>query len=166
MKEQEFKKRIQCGIAYCEDIAINEIKQDFKIHEEKRKQIEDIALLLQNYSKIKQSYYSGGWHSVDVYHGLAKSLYYNNFRIVNKDSVVVSREEYEKLQSDIKRLVYQNCNLKIENKNLEENLEIEILKSKEMAEKIYKDIRLFLNDKTLEAIKRYFKEVIGIEIKE
>lgn len=62
-----------------------------------KKQIEDIALLLQSYSDISQSYYSGEWHSNDVYYGLAKSLYYNNLRIVSKDSVVLTNDNAEEL---------------------------------------------------------------------
>lgn len=52
------------------------------------------------------------------------------------DGVLIPVEEYEKLQTDMRRLGYQNCNLTIENKNLKENLEVEILKGKETAEKI------------------------------
>lgn len=32
-KEKEFKERIACGIAYCEDTTVDEIKQDFKMQE-------------------------------------------------------------------------------------------------------------------------------------
>ena len=45
-REKQFKERIKCGIAYCEDIAVEEIKQDFKIHEEKHKQIEEMAKMI------------------------------------------------------------------------------------------------------------------------
>lgn len=63
---------------------------------EQEKQIEEIALCLQSYSNISQSYYGGEWRSADVYYGLAKSLYYNDFRIVPKDSVLLSKKEYNK----------------------------------------------------------------------
>ena len=42
-KEKEFKERANCGIAYCEDTAVDEIKQDFKMQEEKYRQIEEMA---------------------------------------------------------------------------------------------------------------------------
>jgi hypothetical protein len=83
-----------------------------------------------------------------------------------KDSVVLSREEYDKLQTDMRRLTYQNCNLTIENKNLKEDFNIEILKGKETAEKILKDLKLLVPDNALGIVTRYFKEIIGVEIKE
>ena len=63
-----------------------------------------------------------------------------------KDSVVLSNEEYEKLQNENKRLFYQNCNLRIENKSLEENLEIEALKSKEMTKGFIAKVREMLDN--------------------
>ena len=63
---------------------------------------------------------------------------------LSKDSVILSKKEYENLQSNVKRLAYQNCNLKIENKNLEEDLEIKTLKNKEIVEKILNKVRAML----------------------
>jgi hypothetical protein len=62
-----------------------------------------------------------------------------------KDSVALSKEEYEKLQTDMRRLAYQYCNLIIENKNLKEDLDIEVLKGKETAEKLITKIKQSLN---------------------
>lgn len=73
--------------------------------------IEEMAEIIQSYSNIEQSYYDGKWHSVDVYSGLAKTLYNKDFRIVNGDSVVLSKEEYERLSSshDIIFCDNKNC---------------------------------------------------------
>ena len=116
------------------------------------------------------------------YKQMAEHFYNLGYRDC-KDKVVLPKEEYEKLQSDIKRLVYQNCNLKIENKNLEENLEIELLKSKETAEKAFNTIIKALEerkdrvkivygiaekvgiDMAISEVKRIAKQ-LGIEIKE
>lgn len=60
---------------------------------DKEKQIEEMAETIQSYSDIEQSYYDGEWHSVDVYSGLAKTLYSKDFRIINEDSVVLTETE-------------------------------------------------------------------------
>jgi hypothetical protein len=44
-------------------------------------------------------------------------------------------------------------------------MSIFVKERKETAEKIYKDIKFFLDDKTLAIIKRYFKEILNVEIK-
>lgn len=107
---------------------------------EQEKQIEDIALLLQSYSNISQSYYSGEWHSDDVYHGLAKSLYYNNLRIVSKDSVVISMEEWKQIKNS---LYYSK-----------EALEKKLAKaSKETAEKIFAEIDEYFDNKINKLLK-------------
>ena len=64
---------------------------------------------------------------------------------LSENNVVLLKSEYDKLQTENKRLFYQNCNLKIENKNLKEDLDIEVLKSKETAEKIIVKIKQFLS---------------------
>ena len=110
---------------------------------------------------------------------IVNALYNAGYQKPNKDYIMLSREEYEKLQNENKRLFYQNCNLKIENKNLEENLEIEVLKGKEKAEKILKEI-LFIKgvegwqeneqlvefgNRIVDKIEELAKE-FGVEIKE
>jgi molecular chaperone GrpE (heat shock protein) len=66
---------------------------------------------------------------------------------LSEDSIVLlPKEEYEKLQTDMRRLAYQNCNLTIENKNLKEDLDIEILKGKEAVEKFAKDLLAIWDD--------------------
>lgn len=62
----------------------------------------------------------------------------------------------------MRRLAYQNCNLTIENKNLKEVLDIEILKNKETAEKIYRE----LQGHGTTYVKKWIKEQFGIGIKE
>lgn len=85
---------------------------------------------------------------------------------ISENSVVLTREEY-KLLFDIKK--------KFETADGEEITAVSLLmwlkelnaqERKETAEQIYKDIRLFLDDKTLAIITRYFKEILGVEIKE
>lgn len=104
----------------------------------------------------------------------ATDLFNKGVRIIDKDSVVLSMEEYneyvELRNSEIAELVKENRELgkqclswmKLYHKQLTKTKEA----SKEMAEKIYKDIRLFLDDKTLAIITRYFKEILDVEIKE
>ena len=97
------------------------------------------------------------------------------FSIKFEDSVVLLREEYEKLKKFEYRVQsgvcmtqkewFDFCN---EDSNRRTCLRIEerAKERKETAEKILNDITLFLDDKTLEVIKRYFKEIMEIEIKE
>jgi hypothetical protein len=49
---------------------------------------------LESYSDIDQSYYDGEWQPVNVYSGLAKTLYHNGVRIIPKDSLVITQQEY------------------------------------------------------------------------
>ena len=47
-KQIEFEERVKCGIAYCENTTVDEIKQDFKKHEEKHKQIKEMAEIIES----------------------------------------------------------------------------------------------------------------------
>ena len=84
---------------------------------------------------------------------IAKALIILGYQKVKEDEVVISKAEYKRLQTDMRRLAYQNCNLRIENKNLEESLDIEKLKGKETATKFYdkfnENICLFELDKNV-----------------
>lgn len=82
-KEKQFKERIKCGIAYCEDTAVDEIKQDFKMHEERHKQINEMAKIIDDNHGFIVS-------SVET----AQSLYNAGYRKIPEDSVVLSKEEY------------------------------------------------------------------------
>ena len=66
---------------------------------DKEKQIKKITEIIEVYSDINQSYYDGEWQLTDVYSGLAKTLYNKGIRVVNKDSIVLSKEEHERLSS-------------------------------------------------------------------
>lgn len=155
------------------------------------KQIEEMALNIQSYSDIEQSYYDGEWHSVDVYNGLARTLYSKDFRIVNKDSAVIPREEYERLKrvENEKDRLYE-IKLDLENQLIEKGWtdyegadEIEKRVSNETAKKILKAIITKLIDNIAiegdwqledfeysgEEIKEVLDELakqFGIEIKE
>ena len=101
----------------------------------------------------------------------AKQLCELDYQKVGKNSVVLSREEYEELkhyEDEMYRLQGVVDQLTNEGWDIldEKEEKIRQLERKETAEKIYKDIRLFLDDKTLEVITRYFKEIFGVEIKE
>ena len=76
---------------------------------------------------------------------------------LSENNVVLLKSEYDKLQTENKRLFYQNCNLKIENKNLKEDLDIEVLKSKETAEKIIVKIKGFAITPIIAIIPNKFK---------
>jgi regulator of replication initiation timing len=97
----------------------------------KEKQIEEMEQFL-----VQEIVCSKSWKPRDIIERLSKM-------IIPEDSIVVSKEEYEKLQTDMRRLAYQNCNLTIENKNLKEDLDIEILKGKETAEKFIKECKKY-----------------------
>lgn len=76
-----------------------------------------------------------------------------------KDSVVLSREEYDRA---LKKQYQEGCS-----NTSKFFYELKIPKaSKETAEKIYKDLKLLVPDNALGIVTRYFKEIIGIETKE
>jgi hypothetical protein len=96
---------------------VNEIKQDFKMQEEKHKQIEEMAkdietiekeegnkLLNETLSYVKKHHkynskedYSLA-HIKTLYELTAEKLYKQGYRKLPEDSVVLSREEYERLK--------------------------------------------------------------------
>ena len=97
-KEKKFNERIECGIAYCEDTAVDEIKQDFKMHEQKNKQIEEMASDL-----------CGSDYAVVIIQGKSTKLsnQTKNYlkRLIDKgwiksdkDSVVLSRGEWKQIK--------------------------------------------------------------------
>ena len=95
----------------------------------------------------------------------ARRLYNLGYRKV-KDSVVLSKEEYEKLQNENKQLFYRNSNLILENKNLKEDTEIEVLKaSKETAEKDFSTIIKALEERK-ERVHSFYgvSESVGVDI--
>jgi hypothetical protein len=77
--------------------------------------------------------------------------------------VLLSREEKQEYENLVKLLIYDKP---IKSRVYEFIKDTKEQASKETVEKIYKDIRLFLDDKTLAIITRYFKEILGVEIKE
>ena len=64
---------------------------------DKENMIQKIEEELQSYSDIEQSYYGNEWNCVNVYSGLAKTLYDRDFRIIGKDDIVISKEDYNEL---------------------------------------------------------------------
>ena len=118
---------------------------------DKEKQIQKIEEELQSYSDIEQSYYDNEWHCVNVYSGLAKTLYDKDFRIVDKDSVVLSREELNEIINQTKET----------EKNYYKKVVIPQARN-ETAEKIYQQ----LQGHGTTYVKKWIKEQFGIEIKE
>ena len=89
-REKEFKERINFGIAYCEDTAIEEIKQDFKMQEEKNKQIEEMA----------KDYYG---YSIDLEEDckfVAEEMYDKGHRKLPKDSVVLDEDIVDHIKKE------------------------------------------------------------------
>lgn len=109
---------------------------------DKEKQIEEMAITMNiNCGECYSCKYKDEIHCADFLS--AEELYNVGYRKLPENSVVLSADEF----ANLKKYAY--------NKG-----------SKETAEKIYKDIRLFLDNKTLEVIARYFKVILDVEIKE
>ena len=67
---------------------IEEIKQDFKTHEEKHKQIEDMA----------KDYYGYSIDLEDDCKFVAEEMFNKGHRKLSEDSIVISKQEYEALK--------------------------------------------------------------------
>lgn len=186
MKEMLTKRSIEpitnCNCRQDKDGAfVDLLNQEIKeLHKEKRKQITEMA---------KHGCYDGCASGLrkfcDEYDGkpcknmvrIASGLYEQGYRKLPEDSVVLTREEYEKLKNEsIDKLFADDTFFKEEFKANKEYLRkranrdyIKLVKkqtSKETAEKIYKDLKLLVPDNALGIVTRYFKDIIGVEIKE
>lgn len=142
-KEKQFKERIDCGVAYCEDIPINQ------------KQIKELANIIQNAcSKCKEceiyntdmlKYFKG----VDCVN-LKKALnaYNAGYRKIDKDKeVVLTEKEYE-----IAMIHQYDVGFGFGYKK----------GSKETAEKIYRE----LQEHGTTYVKKWIEKQFTIEIKE
>jgi hypothetical protein len=129
---------------------INEIKQDFKMQEAKHKQIEEMAYIIENAFKV----YFGANDLVDPedfpYQAkdLAKELL-EHYQVVDKDSVVLSMEEYEILTKDIEKPTDEVLKRLIVGKNL--LIDKAVKKTidetiKETTEKLVAKIKQFLSN--------------------
>lgn len=163
-REKEFKERIKCGIAYCEDTTIEEIKQDFKMQEEKNKQIEEMMKDLKEeklYALINKTSYMRS----------AENLYEQGYRKIPQDSVVLTREELSK--NYVQRELYEHI---IKYRCLPPEFgkivnEVKLQTRKETAEEIFSNLhRLIYSDKTTPIwVKQQLNEIakqFGVEIKE
>ena len=143
-KEKQFKERIACGIAYCEDTP------------SKQKEIEEILEKV----GIRYGMDVRGISYVVNAHNLTPYLQPK----IDKDSVVLSREEYEKLKTD-------NEVLGVE---LERTSTLLVNARKETAEKIFKMLISELESNKFLYGKRIIMEVdvenlakqCGVEVKE
>lgn len=130
-RQIEFEKRVQCGIAYCEDPPFSEIEQDFKTQEEKCKQIEELAnILCDRCMEINKSSACPYYDERSCFENRKKEATYyyeQGYRKINKDSVVLSRKKYFNLihenyflgQDEI-RFYYQNIKIPQERKETTE----------------------------------------------
>ena len=127
-KRKQFRERVECGIAYCENTAVDEIKQDFKMQEEKNKQIEEMANIIHRTEFVDIS----GYEEEKIAEELLK--YYQPK--LPEDSVVLSRKEYEKIVKYLK--TYED---KLKNFPNEVNALVDMYNKgrKETAEKILKE---------------------------
>ena len=83
-----------------------------------------------------------------------------------EDSIVLSREEYEKLKLDL-AIEKKRADESYTQKEVEEIIASkERIKSKETAEKILKFLKEHLSCMGFSIVKAYFKEQFGVEIKE
>lgn len=114
---------------------------------DKEKQIEEIMNTIDDCSWVTDEDYCDGMCE----RCRAKRLYEQGYRKLPEDSVVLSREEYQK---------------NILTANSDGYGAGKIDGSKEMAEKILKDLKLLVPDNALGIVTRYFKEIIGLQIKE
>jgi transcriptional regulator of heat shock response len=175
-KEKQFRERVECGIAYCEDTAIEEIKQDFKMQEEKNKQIKE---MMNDIKAIINTYYLRNKNcDEDRYiRDMAKILLEKYQPKLPEDSVVLSREEYEILTKDIEHPTDKVLKKLVVGKNILTEQVIEKT-SKETAEKMLKEIYCKsvkhikgkeLSECFIELSFEQFDELarfIGVEIKE
>lgn len=167
------KKQNNCNhkeLIYKDGCKVNDCDYFQNISTDAKKQIEEMALTIQSCSDIEQSYYDSEWHSVDVYNGLAKTLYSEDFRIVNEDSIVITREEYEKLKLEL-AIEKKRADESYTQKEVEEIIASkERIKSKETAEKIMQDLKPllegFVHTDTGENLYVYKCKQFGVEIKE
>lgn len=182
-KGKQFKERVECGIAYCEDTAVDEIKQDLKMHEEKHKQIEEMANTCKNYrscalcpynpediSRFIGERWKGGCPDYDrkIVYSMGKG-----YRKILENEVVLTREEYERLKrvENEKDRLYE-IKLDLENQLIEKGWtdyegadEIEKRVSKETAEKIKNGLRsrLVYDDKQITIKDKYIIGETDIE---
>lgn len=77
---------------------VNEIKQDFKMHEEKHKQIEEMA---------KEIFNTCAWRFgkpndyKEIFNDIAEDLTKLNYQKINKDAIVLNKYEYEQICQEI-----------------------------------------------------------------
>lgn len=87
------------------------------------------------------------------------------------DMVVLTKEEYAELKQAKSLLEFREETIKhLEDANIRyaKALELKVNEKerKEMAEKILKDLKLLVPDNALGIVTRYFKQILGVEIKE
>lgn len=165
-REKEFEERINCGIAYCEDTAIEEIEQDFKMQEEKNKQIEEICSLL--FCDKWELPFTECPEDIRCIDCIARKLYEQGYRKIPKDSIILTSEEYEILKIKEKEKHWlQTCMSVWKNGKIDGG--------KETAEKIYLQAKATVNTtKHIVQVREYLhidalKEIVksyGVEIKE
>ena len=113
---------------------------------------------------------------VEIMPKVAEALYNAGYRKLPKDSVVILREEYERLKrvENEKDRLYE-IKLDLENQLIEKGWteyegcdEIEKRVSKETAKKIYTKIKdsFLMDSNNRYALKLWLKEQFGVEIKE
>jgi hypothetical protein len=83
-KQIEFEKRVNCGIAYCEDTP--------------NKQIEEIQGLL--FCNKWEQPFTDCEENIKCIECIAKQIYNAGYRKIDKDSVVLSKEELNTIQAN------------------------------------------------------------------
>ena len=99
---------------------VNEIKQDFKMHDEKHKQIEEMA----------KDYYGYSIDLEDDCKFVAEEMYNKGHRKIPENSVVLSRDNYNRLKRDselfeelVKKKVHLETVIELSNAQYEKVLE-------------------------------------------
>ena len=87
-KEKEFNERVNCGIAYCDDAAVEEIKQDFKMQEEMFKDLVEI---------FDEEYHERALLTPTF---TARKLKEKGYCKLPENSVVISKDNYNRLKRD------------------------------------------------------------------
>ena len=110
-KRKQFRGRVECGIAYCENTAVDEIKQDIKMQEEKNKQIKEMI----------QDFINFGITTRQGVEAFAEILYNVGYRNVS-DSEAELQELNIKYYNEAKDLRRRLADAEAENKRLSEKL--------------------------------------------